>query len=106
MKKYDFDDEYIATREERQSIFLAKFNRGHQMNQVRRFLIMDHEVSTVFRVYETVSRKNRWASNTAKSMTSEGNSALLPAIVDRRPPLQTGLMNFQLIANHYESQAI
>ena len=29
-------------------------------------------------------------------MTSEGNSALLPANVDRRPPLQQGLMNFQL----------
>ena len=29
-------------------------------------------------------------------MTSEGNSALLPANVDRRPPLQRGLMNFQL----------
>ena len=39
-----------------------------------------------------------------KSMTSEGNILIL--IVDRRPPLQTGLMNFQLIANHYESQAI
>ena len=31
-----------------------------------------------------------------KSMTSERNSALLPANVDRRPPLQRGLMNFQL----------
>ena len=31
-----------------------------------------------------------------KSMTSEGNSALLPANVDRRPPLQRGLMNFRL----------
>ena len=29
-------------------------------------------------------------------MTSEGNSALLPANVDQRPPLQLGLMNFQL----------
>ena len=29
-------------------------------------------------------------------MTSEGNRALLPANVDRRPPLQRGLMNFQL----------
>ena len=32
----------------------------------------------------------------AKSMTSVGNSALLPANVDRRVPLQRGLMNFQL----------
>ena len=90
MKKYDFDDEYIATREERQSIFLAKFNRGHQMNQVRRFLMMDHEVSTVFRVYILFPAKIAERATLQKSMTSEGNSALLPAIVDRRPPLQTG----------------
>ena len=32
---------------------------------------------------ETVSRQNLWAGNIAKSMTSEGNSALLPANVDR-----------------------
>ena len=32
---------------------------------------------------ETVSRQNLWAGNIAKSMTSEGNSALLPARVDR-----------------------
>ena len=33
----------------------------------------------------------------AKSMTSVGNSALLPANVDRQPPLQRGLIiNFQL----------
>ena len=29
-------------------------------------------------------------------MTSEGKSALLPSNVDQRPPLQRGLMNFQL----------
>ena len=29
-------------------------------------------------------------------MTLEGNSALLPAIVNRRPPSQRGLINFQL----------
>ena len=29
-------------------------------------------------------------------MTSEGNRALLPVDVDRPPPLQRGLMNFQL----------
>ena len=29
-------------------------------------------------------------------MTSEGKTALLPANVDQRPPLQRGLMNFQL----------
>ena len=45
---------------------------------------------------ETVSRQNLWAGDIAKSMTSEGNSALLPANVDQRPPLQRGLMNFQL----------
>ena len=38
---------------------------------------------------ETVSHKNLSAGNIAKSMTSEGNSALLPANVDRRPPLQS-----------------
>ena len=31
---------------------------------------------------ETVSRQNLWGGNIAKSMTSEGNSALLPANVD------------------------
>ena len=37
------------------------------------------------------------AGNIAKSMTSECNSVLLPANVDRRPPLQRGfIMNFQL----------
>ena len=45
---------------------------------------------------ETVSRQNLWVGDIAKSMTSEGNSALLPANVDQRPPLQRGLMNFQL----------
>ena len=45
---------------------------------------------------ETVSRQNLWAGNITKTMTSEGKSALLPASVDRRPPLQRGLMNFQL----------
>ena len=45
---------------------------------------------------ETVSRQNLWAGNIAKSMTSEGHSALLPANVDRQPLLQQGLMSFQL----------
>ena len=45
---------------------------------------------------ETVFRQNLWAGNIAKSMTSEGHSALLPANVDRWPLLQRGLMNFQL----------
>ena len=35
---------------------------------------------------ETVSRQNLAACNIAKSMRSEGNSGLLPANVDRRPP--------------------
>ena len=43
-----------------------------------------------------VSRQNLWAGNLAKSMTSQGNSAVLLANVDRRPPFQRGLMNFQL----------
>ena len=34
--------------------------------------------------------------NIAKSMTSEGNSALLSANVDQLPPLQRGVMTFQL----------
>ena len=33
---------------------------------------------------ETVSRQKLWAGNIAKSMTSEGNSALLPANVTKR----------------------
>ena len=45
---------------------------------------------------ETVSRQNLWAGNIAKSMTSEVNNAMLPANVDRRPPFQRGLTNFQL----------
>ena len=32
---------------------------------------------------ETVSRQNLWAGNIAKSMTSEGNSVLLPTNVYR-----------------------
>ena len=36
---------------------------------------------------ETVSCQNLWAGNIAKSMTSVGNSALLPANVDRQPQL-------------------
>ena len=45
---------------------------------------------------ETVSCPDLSAGNIAKSMTSEGNSTLLPMNVDRRPLLQRGLMNFQL----------
>ena len=45
---------------------------------------------------ETVSRQNFRVVNIAKSMTSEGNSALLPVNVDQRRPLQRGLTNFQL----------
>ena len=45
---------------------------------------------------ETFSRQNLWAGNVAKSMTSEGNSARLPAKVNRWPPLQRGLMNSHL----------
>ena len=46
---------------------------------------------------ETISRQDLWVRNIAAiSMTSEGNSALLPADVDRPLPLQRGLMNFQL----------
>ena len=45
---------------------------------------------------ETVSRQNLWAGNIAKSMTSESNATLLAANVDRQPPLQRGVMNFQL----------
>ena len=43
---------------------------------------------------KTVSRQNLSAGNVAKSMKSEGNSALLPADVDRRPQLhpQTELL--------------
>ena len=45
---------------------------------------------------ETVFSQNIWAGNIAKSMTSGGNSALLPANVGGQPPLQRGLMNFQV----------
>ena len=36
---------------------------------------------------ETVSRQKLWSGNIVKSMTSGGNSALLPAIVDRSQDL-------------------
>lgn len=36
------------------------------------------------------------AGNVAKSVTSEGNCALLLATVDQLPPLQRGVMTFQL----------
>ena len=42
------------------------------------------------------SEISEWAATIAKSVTSEGNSALLTANVDLRPPLQRGVMNFQL----------
>ena len=45
---------------------------------------------------KTVSCQHLWAGNIAKSMTSQGNSALLPANVNWQPPLQPGFMNFQL----------
>ena len=45
---------------------------------------------------KTVSRQNLWAGNIAKSMTSDGNIALLPANVDRRPLFLRDSMNFLL----------
>ena len=36
------------------------------------------------------------AGDTAKSMTSDWNSALLPANVDQRPPLQRGYSSFKI----------
>ena len=46
---------------------------------------------------ETVSSQNFRVGSIWKSMTSEGNSALLPANIDRRLPLRGGLRNFQLL---------
>ena len=72
-------------------------------------LIGYFEVTFITSNNETVSCQNMCASNMAKSMTSEGNSALLPANVDQRPPFQRGLMNFQLqnfqlyITNHFKT---
>ena len=56
------------------------------------WLLRGHMTST----NKTVSCQNLGAGNIARSMTSEGNSALLPANVDRRLPLQRGSINFQL----------
>ena len=55
---------------------------------------------------ETVSPQNLWVGNIAKSMTSEGNNALLPANVDHLSLLQGGLMNssFQKFPAIYKSQ--
>ena len=58
-----------------------------------RALIDYFEVTWHWSYYRTVSQQNLWAGIIAQSMTSEGNSALLPAIVDRRPPLQRGGLN-------------
>ena len=44
----------------------------------------------------TVSFQILRAGSIAISVTSEGYSALFPADVDRQPPLQRVLMNFQL----------
>ena len=44
----------------------------------------------------TVSFQILRAGSIAISVTSEGYSALFPADVDRQPPLQRGLMSFQL----------
>ena len=41
------------------------------------------------------SRQNLWEGNIVKSIKSKGNSAMCPANVDQRPPLQRGLLNFQ-----------
>ena len=45
---------------------------------------------------ETVSAKISKVGNITKCMTSECNSGLSFANADRQPPLQRGLMNFQL----------
>ena len=49
-------------------------------------------------INESVSLQNLASERATlqQSMTSEGNSALLPANVDRRRPQQRGLMNFKL----------
>ena len=57
--------------------FFPKSARSH-------WLLQGHITSN----NETVSRQNLCAGHIARSVTSEGNSALLPANVDRRPPLQ------------------
>ena len=54
---------------------------------------------------KTVSPQNLWAGNIAKSMTSEGNSAPLPANVDQRPPYSevqwiSSFSIFSYITNH------
>ena len=56
------------------------------------WLLRSHMISN----NETVSRQNLWAGNIVKSMTLRHVSALLWAKVDWRPPLQRGLMYFQL----------
>ena len=48
----------------------------------QRALIGYFEVTWYASNNETVSRQNLWAGNIAKSMTSEGDSTLLPANVD------------------------
>ena len=70
---------------------------GNRINRIVIYLIGYFEVTWHLKM-KLFPAKNLWAGNIAAiSMTSEGNnSALLPADVDRPPPLQRGLMNFQL----------
>ena len=56
-------------------VWLKFFSQQRALN----WLLRGHMISN----NETVSCQNLWAGNIAKSMTSEGNSALLPANVDR-----------------------
>ena len=50
---------------------------------------------------ETVSRQISEEQRSTKSMTSAGNNTKLPVNVDRRLPLQRGLMNSQVQISSY-----
>ena len=62
-----------------------------------KWLLRGHMISN----NETVSRQNLWAGNIAKSMTSEGKSALLPARVDRSHTEKVFFVGY--ISNHLKT---
>ena len=64
--------------------------------------LMGYFADTWYLTMKLFPAKSLWVGNSAKSMTSEGNSALLPANVDERPPLLLPLHVF-LFELYYKS---
>ena len=81
-----------------------KWNKDHNNNcyiaenfaPTTRVFIGYFEVAWHLRI-KLFPAKSLWAGNSAKSMTSEGNNALLTANVDQRPPLLLSLHVFLFV---------